>query len=178
MKKMFLMIFAGLALISFFFYTPIMVWCLGLCCVGLGLYSLIRPHRMAIKAIRRLAVIRVLGCLLIMIGGLCTYMGGKWIDLLYLSHALRPASPTVELNPPQMMGTDPLRPVNPSGFQQHHFPHVPHHLFTSRVHHEASSIHHTSTHHTSTHHPSTHHPSTHHPSTHHPSTHLASVKTY
>jgi hypothetical protein len=148
MKKLFITILVGLALISFFFYTPIMVWCLGLCCVGLGLYSLIRPHRMTFKAIRRLAVIRVLGCILIMIGGLCTYMGGQWIDVLYLSHALRPASPTVELNPPQMVGTDPLRPVNPGpGFQQHHSNNVPHHhspfrhylhhLFTSRSHHEA-----------------------------------------
>jgi hypothetical protein len=144
MKKLFLIILVGLALVSFFFYTPIMAWCLGLCCVGLGLYSLIRPQRMAFKAIRRLAVIRVLGCILIIIGGLGTYMGGKWIDQLYIDHAFRPASPSVEINPPQMMGTDPLRPVNPSGFQQHsthvsHFSPFRHlrHFFASRLHHVA-----------------------------------------
>jgi hypothetical protein len=87
MKKIFLLFLLAAAVISFFFFFPIMAMILGLCCIVLGLVSIVNPAAMKpqkakrltrVQKAKRVARVRVFGSLLLIIGLLISYGGAAF----------------------------------------------------------------------------------------------------
>jgi hypothetical protein len=117
MKKIYLLLLVTLAIASFLFFTPIMLFILGLSCTGLGIVSLVNPQRMSFQIIHRASMVRLVGIAFI-IGGIAASLGGgNLIYNLYLNNQPNKNALSTDGDhfKPNLSGGEAVRPVtNPS----------------------------------------------------------------
>lgn len=113
MKKVFLIFLMLSSVITFFFFSPILALILGLCCIILGLISLVNPALMKSKKLQHSTSVRVLGCLLLIVGLVVGYGGGSFTYQLYLNNDRDNAYASSETGgTPETTGTGVTRPMS------------------------------------------------------------------
>jgi hypothetical protein len=109
MKKVLLLILVVLAISSFFFFTPVLLLMLGLCCLGVGIVSVIHPERMSFDWFRHPSWIRAAGSVLFLFGSLASLAGGTLTDQLYFKN--QPTSTSEADAKWTTVGSAPSRPM-------------------------------------------------------------------